>query len=578
QPVRQGFGMNLLLLTLGPVQDFIASARRCRDLWFGSWLLSELSKAAARAVASPATTLIFPAVDDEVPLRAGSELNVANKILARVEDVESAVQAAQRAVRERLLELWENTRRTVRLQDLVDWDRARLQVDDLVEFYWASVRETSDYSEDRARLEAIMGARKNTRNFASVTWGAAVDKSSLDGLRESVIQQAAFKSLEAAELRRGLGIRPGERLCGVGLLKRHGARGDSGERVFSTSHVAAMPWIQGLTARDQPAVRRFFERLREIGVSKADLGSVPYEGHPVFENYDGHVLFEERLFEYMPREAAADARSALKGLLQEVRAGSPLPYYAVLLADGDRMGQAIDRQTSVDAHRKLSRQLSEFASQAARLALRFQASLIYSGGDDVLALVPLHTAIPFSRELAATFTTTLSKFGTQTLSVGLAVSHHLQPLEDSLTLARSAERLAKTRRNALAIMVSKRSGSVTSVFGHWGVVDVAVEHWVDQHVADAVPDGAAYELRRLADTLGSEASGELLMAETRRILARKRAKHGEGVMQSTDIESIVKKAKTTQDLRSVADQIIISRLLADAVVQARRGREVLTES
>ncbi|MBI2566887.1 MAG: hypothetical protein HYV63_07650 [Candidatus Schekmanbacteria bacterium] len=40
----------LLLVTIGPVQDFIASARRCRDLWHGSWLLSELGKAAAAGI------------------------------------------------------------------------------------------------------------------------------------------------------------------------------------------------------------------------------------------------------------------------------------------------------------------------------------------------------------------------------------------------------------------------------------------------------------------------------------------------------------------------------------------------
>ncbi len=40
--------MNYLFqVGLGPVQSFIASARRSRDLAFGSSLLSELSKAAA---------------------------------------------------------------------------------------------------------------------------------------------------------------------------------------------------------------------------------------------------------------------------------------------------------------------------------------------------------------------------------------------------------------------------------------------------------------------------------------------------------------------------------------------------
>jgi CRISPR-associated protein Cmr2 len=41
----------LFIATIGPVQPFIASARRTRDLYLGSTLLSELSKAAARKIA-----------------------------------------------------------------------------------------------------------------------------------------------------------------------------------------------------------------------------------------------------------------------------------------------------------------------------------------------------------------------------------------------------------------------------------------------------------------------------------------------------------------------------------------------
>ena len=40
---------DLLAISIGPVQDFISAARKTRDLWFGSHLLSEISKAAARA-------------------------------------------------------------------------------------------------------------------------------------------------------------------------------------------------------------------------------------------------------------------------------------------------------------------------------------------------------------------------------------------------------------------------------------------------------------------------------------------------------------------------------------------------
>ncbi len=41
---------HLIALSIGPVQDFIAAARRTRDLWFGSHMLSEIAKAAALAV------------------------------------------------------------------------------------------------------------------------------------------------------------------------------------------------------------------------------------------------------------------------------------------------------------------------------------------------------------------------------------------------------------------------------------------------------------------------------------------------------------------------------------------------
>jgi CRISPR-associated protein Cmr2 len=55
---------HLMIISLGPVQEFIASARRSRDLWFGSWLLSELSKAAACKVVlehdGDIEALVFP--------------------------------------------------------------------------------------------------------------------------------------------------------------------------------------------------------------------------------------------------------------------------------------------------------------------------------------------------------------------------------------------------------------------------------------------------------------------------------------------------------------------------------------
>ena len=87
----------LLLVHVGPVQGFIASARRSRDLWFGSWMLSELSKTAARTIAARhgPDALIFPAPAEPAALEEKSSFKVANKILAYFDgDLDDTPQAA----------------------------------------------------------------------------------------------------------------------------------------------------------------------------------------------------------------------------------------------------------------------------------------------------------------------------------------------------------------------------------------------------------------------------------------------------------------------------------------------------
>src|SRR6266478_8340746 len=78
----------LFLVSIGPVQDFIASARRSRDLSFGSWFLSELARAAAHQIVEKnrLESLIFPAPLEKAMLDPYyKEFNVANKIVALVE-------------------------------------------------------------------------------------------------------------------------------------------------------------------------------------------------------------------------------------------------------------------------------------------------------------------------------------------------------------------------------------------------------------------------------------------------------------------------------------------------------------
>src|SRR6266542_178643 len=119
----------LFSLSLGPAQEFIAAARRTRDLWFSSWLLSELSKAAAKEIGKE--RLIFPSVSDDRELEPGSEFNVANKILAKVDDDPQRLgEGVKAAVRNRLNEIREEAFRDLPAGSC-NLDKAKAQIDDL---------------------------------------------------------------------------------------------------------------------------------------------------------------------------------------------------------------------------------------------------------------------------------------------------------------------------------------------------------------------------------------------------------------------------------------------------------------
>ncbi|MFL6235307.1 MAG: type III-B CRISPR-associated protein Cas10/Cmr2 [Thermoanaerobaculia bacterium] len=602
---------HVLIVTLGPIQDFIAAARRTRDLWFGSWLLSELSKATAQAMAEECgiRALVFPGISDQEELYAETPTSVANKIVIRVPDGKDPAAVAKRGkegMQARLDWLRDQAFSQVSAQ-YFERKTAEDQVNDLIEYVWVSAPESDPkgYSDARRKAEELLAARKSTRLWDTVTWGKDVPKSAIDGERESVLHEDLFNQvgkdggLTAEQVRQRYGVGKAERLCGVGLLKRHGRRKTRySHRFLSTGHLAAWPIYHRLkkTPPDADQQRAWDEYLRALaqgGVVLKEQEIVQGEGWEhtsLFEAYDGSLLFENRLPELFEEaeetgrreESLREARTVLSRFLATIGVPTPVAYYAILVADGDRMGKAIERQTTFKAHRDLSRKLDQFAQRVRTIVERDHGGeLVYSGGDDVLAFVPLHKAVPCARELAETFKEHLSDFPvddggeeTPTLSAGIGVSHFIDPLRSALNLARKAEALAKEKRNSLAVIVDKRSGPPVEIKGVWGALDERLETYVTMHRNDWVPDGAAYELRELARLLdgagGTERASllELVRKEAERILRRKQPQHGaQKELAAAVLARLVDDVKTLE-LNEVADGLIVARLLAQAWEEA----------
>ncbi len=350
--------------------------------------------------------------------------------------------------------------------------------------------------------------------------------------------------------------------------------------------------------------------------------------------YDGRILFEQRFRELFPKhlsgpdkERLQDAKKALRdfiGILNEKdlpRITEPLPYYAILHGDGDRMGAVIDHEAGSGPvqHQKLSRALSGFADHVKMIVEEtHDGSCIYSGGDDVLALLPLHTALDCARDLADDFAAVLNDFkddnnNSPTLSVGLAIGHHLDPLQQTLALAREAEKTAKKEvpnrkqpeKNALAITLSKRSGTERTVKGSWdktkeqGALDWRLHRFVFLLLQDELPNGVAYELQDLALRLRASKDPndpnrsiflEAQQAEAKRILRRKRPNQETISAKILDDFCGVKETNGTAarsgyldlidledwTLENLAEELIIARELARAIEQAGTMQEYAT--
>ena len=233
-----------LVLSVGPVQSLIADARRTRDLWGGSWLLSEAARAAARKLHEiHPGCLVFPCPanpDDELqpqdrpraqdaPPGIGAErhrgggiqprhapretANIANILRADVALADGAAiralcDEAKRAAALRVEELAERALR--RVGSPLCEEVWRAQIDDILECFaaWVEIADEDDgYMNAGRRLGGAINARKATRDFEPCRplSGKPLPKSSLDGARETVLPRTL-----AAGSARKLRLSPGE--------------------------------------------------------------------------------------------------------------------------------------------------------------------------------------------------------------------------------------------------------------------------------------------------------------------------------------------------------------------------------
>lgn len=529
---------HLLELSFGPVQDFIAAARRTADLWAGSRLLSDAARAACQSLLDDGAQLIYPAPERVTSTRPQAS-NLSNVVLCRVDvDAERVRVIAQRAQTAASASLHSAGQDAASHFPELLTARLEAQLGDALEAYaaWAAI-DADGYQAAYRRLKSVFAARKSTRDFSAWTWGAeGTPKNSLDGLRETVLPEGPARRKLARKLR----LSDGEQLDALGAIKRLRGREN---RFVALTRVAAHGWIQRLDGETLKVLRTLYEPLvgldwatRVEGAAFADLP------------YDAALLYPERL-EGARSEAAQEADdtalSALDALRDALRAywrqyGRPCPYAALLVADGDQMGRAVDAVTDAQGHTALTRAIAAFADDALDVLAQHDGQPVYAGGEDVMGLLPLAQAVSCPVALEAAFTQRAAQLPVPadkrpTLRVGVVIAHVLAPLGDIRGWGQEAEKDAKGSTqptgHALALKLRIRAGHDITLRMRFATEHQAdfttLDHWATLYRDGRLPARIGYDARAIVlSTRAAHYPEGVAEAELRRLLDRADASGG----------------------------------------------------
>lgn len=517
----------LLILTFTPVQSFIAEARRISDLYAGSQILVQLAKAAAQEIG--AARLIYPA-----PLDGALPDDVPNILVARVDDgsAEEIAHAAHDALLRRWQQLTDEARHRLAAYVQPDKTWAEIwgrQTEGLWQIFWVTVSmDGQGYRETYQTARAALTALKRSRIFPQVQEPGVKD--SLSGKRQALHRGGESAREHWANVARRAGpsrLRPAgrERLDAIGATKRFCSLAD--KSFPSTSSIASADFLEMARRKASGQLSSYRRAIEEA------LGSHIYKvrHYDHLWPYDGDLLFLETLtverlqdsYHGVARpEKLEMARDRLLHLYRVVKA-RPSPYYAVFVLDGDSMGahirELLERPNPEDEHRRFSRQLAEFATEVPQVmdkefsrvvpatgaggsgaGLNGRHFLVYNGGDDVLTFAPLSAALPMAQALARTFS---QRVPGCSASAGVAVVHHLYPLDAALAAAREAEGIAKgvTGKAAVAVTVVRRSGELLTMRSRWANLGDLFDAMVDHFAQGRLSSRFAHDLAERASTI-----------------------------------------------------------------------------
>ncbi len=461
-----------------------------------------------RAVIAQKGKIVFPNPDENYlkwlkgkgkgrPPRQGS---VPNRFKAQVKANFNSKHAEQ--VVESVQKAWYELAELVWRQDLeahvgkVQRDIWERQIKSFWEISWALT--------DDEKASDLLDRRKNWRNHFAPT-EPGVKCLVMEGWQElSGIQSPnkldTFWQPIRNQLKRDLAA--DEHLCAIAFVKRRFARHFNEKfsvtmpggwklkgwkletGVPSVSYLAVLHWLeQVILNEDDDKLHELHEAARELGTEygewQTDICCIdnayqqPKKTRRIkrLTALDGRVFFEQALLnDSLDPAKQAAAQKMLTALNALDINTQPTPFYAILLMDGDSLGK---HMSDIEKQPKISAALEKFTNNVPQVVYQHNGFLVYAGGDDVLAILPLEDAFCCATALREVYLNAFEGSGVRsTLSGAIEFAHIKMPLTRILRDAHSLlDNVAKDGcgRDAIAVRVWKQGGNAIEWAMPWEI-------------------------------------------------------------------------------------------------------------
>ena len=475
----------LTLFTIGPVQSFIAKARKLQDLYAGSFLLSYLSKQTMLKAQEKGADILFPNPNQE---------SAPNRFLMKVciespDKLRKFCSELEGYVRE----IWENIAKDVFNAVKLDYSCAvKMQIKSLLQVYYASEVYKSGENFSKSYIDVIkrLGSAKMLRSFTQLDEGY--------GRKCDLMHE--YNALFCREIRNYI---------------INNAQIVNADKI---NQYKLDKYIQSGEALSAPA---FVKRCLKFAVPEFDDNFPPIED--IYEMYGDKLVDDDKHGYYAIVMFDGDDMGM---------------WYST--PDDNSKGKGVSKAKVEDFQKYLSRKISEFAAEKSRKIVDWKSRkngvVIYAGGEDFLGALNIKNVFSALKELRETFgQMDIESYSKESLtfSAGVVLAHVKAPLSEVLNMVRNAEKKAKANpgKDAYCLTIAKRSGEITEFVKPFyydkeckksSLDDLhkLVEIIVDKKISTKFIYQLGTELERITKTDNTELQKEVFLLEARRILKR----------------------------------------------------------